>query len=112
MRRVQGRDGRFRRDDRDDRGGVIFVPPPPRGEIVLFDRPGYRGVAQNVREAAAALGAFTNRAQSAQILEGDWELCEQPRWSGRCVRISSSVPDLGRIGLTGVASVRPVDPPR
>ena len=111
MRPAQGREGRRDRDDRNDRGDV-FIAPPTRSEIVLFDRPGYRGVAQNVTEAAAGLGAFANRAQSAQILDGVWELCEQTRWSGRCVRISSSVPDLARIGLSRVASVRPLNQPR
>ena len=87
-------------------------PPPGRSEIVLFDQPGYRGAAENVSTAVAALGAFGNRARSAQVLDGVWELCEEPRWSGRCQRISSSVPDLGRIGLRGIASARPVDPRR
>jgi hypothetical protein len=93
----------------DDRGGVFGRPPAPSGEIVLFDQLGYRGAAQNVTGAAAGLGAFANRAQSVQILNGDWELCEQTQWNGRCVRVSGSVPDLGRIGLRSVASARPID---
>jgi len=97
------------RRDGDDRRDGFFPPPQPRGEIVLFDRTGYRGAAQRVRDAAAGLGQFSNQAQSAQILDGDWELCEEPRWGGRCVRISSSVPDLQRLGLRGVASVRPLE---
>jgi beta/gamma crystallin len=109
MRPVQGREGRRYRDDRNDRDTAFVVPPSPRSEIVLFDQPGYRGGKQNVTEAAAGLGAFANRARSVQILDGVWELCEQSRWNGRCVRVSSSVPDLGRIGLSGVASARPLD---
>ncbi|MEP7306080.1 MAG: beta/gamma crystallin-related protein [Acidobacteriota bacterium] len=110
LRRVGGRDRREGFDDRGDRGGPIGVPRPTRGEIVLFDRPGYRGTAQSVTDASAGLGP--NRAQSAQILGGVWELCDGPRWSGRCVRISSSVPDLAQIGLDAVASARPLDPRR
>jgi beta/gamma crystallin len=88
-----------------------FYPPPPqaRGAIVLFDRPGYRGTAQRVQEPAPGLGQFSYQAQSAQVLDGEWELCEEPRWGGRCVRINSSVPELQRLGLRGVASVRPLD---
>ena len=111
-RRVQGREDRGDRDDSNNRRGVIVEAQPARGEIVLFDGPGYRGAAQRVTAAAAGLGSFANRAQSAQILEGVWELCDEPRWSGRCVRISGSVPDLGRIGLRSVASARPLDQPR
>jgi hypothetical protein len=111
MRPVRGRDNSRGRDDRNDRDDR-FGPPSSRSEIVLFDQAGYRGAAENVTEAVAGLGAFTNRARSAQILDGVWELCEEPRWSGRCVRVTSSVPDLGRIGLRGVASARPLDPGR
>ena len=99
------------RANRDDRGG-FNAPRQSRSEIVLFDRPGYRGAAQNETGAAANLGAFQNRAQSAQILDGAWELCEEPGWGGRCMRIESSVPDLQSIGLRGVASARPIDPTR
>jgi hypothetical protein len=110
LRRVRGPGGSGDRDRDHDRGG--FVPPPFGGEIVLFDRPGYRGRLQNVTEPAPALGEFGGRARSAQILDGAWELCEGPRFSGRCVRIDGSVPDLGRIGLGGVLSARPVGPAR
>jgi hypothetical protein len=110
MRPVQGREGRRDRDDRNDRRDVSGAPP--RSEIVLFDQAGYRGAAEKVTDAAAGLGAFTNRARSAQILDGVWELCEEPRWNGHCVRITSSVPDLGRVGLRGVASARPLDSAR
>lgn len=102
MRPVQDRDGRRGR-------GSNIGRPSPRSQIVLFDQPGYRGEAQKVTEAAAGLGAFANRARSLQILDGVWELCEEPRWTGRCVRVTSSVPDLGRVGLRGVASARPIE---
>jgi hypothetical protein len=99
------------RADRDNRGG-FNDSRQFRSEIVLFDRPGYRGATQNETGATTNLGAFRNRAQSAQILDGAWELCEEPGWGGRCMRIESSVPDLQSIGLRGVASARPVDSPR
>jgi hypothetical protein len=107
MRPVQGRQGGVNPDDRNGRRDGFIVPP--RSEIVLFDQSGYRGAAQTVTQAAPGLGAFANRARSVQILEGVWELCEQSRWGGRCVRITSSVPDIGRLGLNGVASARPLD---
>jgi len=79
---------------------------------VVRSDPGYRGATQNETGATANLGAFRNRAQSAQILDGAWELCEEPGWGGRCMRIESSVPDLQTIGLRGVGSARPIDPIR
>lgn len=102
LRPVSGRGG-----PRGSGDGGFFRPS--RSEIVLFDQTGYRGEAQKMTEAAAGLGGFTNRARSAQILDGVWELCEEARWRGRCVRVTSSVPDLGRVGLRGVASARPLE---
>jgi hypothetical protein len=99
------------RATQDDRGG-FNAPRQSRSEIVLFDRPSYRGATQSETGATANLGTFRNRALSAQILDGAWELCEEPGWGGRCVRIESSVPDLQSIGLRGVASARPIDPTR
>jgi len=107
IRRVRDRDDRRGGNDRNDRGDL-----PGRSEIVLFDQLGYRGAAENVSTAVAALGAFGNRARSAQVLGGVWELCEEPGWGGRCMRIEGSVSDLQAIGLRGVASARPLDPTR
>jgi len=106
---VQDRQVRSNRDDRNGRSDAFIVPPSSGREIVLFDQTGYRGAAQNVTEAVPGLGAFANRARSVQILDGVWELCEEPRWTGRCVRVTSSAPDLGRVGLRGVASARPLE---
>jgi hypothetical protein len=109
LRRVANRE----RGGVDRRGGLetprTLTPSEPRGEIVLFDRPGYRGAARSVKEPADGLGSFTNRARSAQILHGAWELCDQPRWAGRCVRFANSMPDLDQVGLRGIASARPID---
>jgi hypothetical protein len=111
LRRVRGpgRDERGGMGDRD-RGG--FMPPPPQGELALFEELGYRGRMQKIAGAVPALDAFGSQAKSVQILDGVWELCDGPRWSGRCVRVEGSVPDLGRVGLGGIVSARPVGPAR
>jgi Beta/Gamma crystallin len=63
------------------------------------------------KAAAAILSGFTNRAQSVTIGRGVWELCDGPRFTGRCVTLETSVPDLDAHGLRSrVASVRPVKP--
>ena len=54
-----------------------------------------------------------NRAESVQVFGGVWELCERPQFGGRCVNVSSSVPDLRSLGLRNrVGSARPAIMPR
>ena len=94
-------------------------PRPDRPEggryIVLFDRTNYRGTPVNYDGPVPNLGAFSRRVSSVTIGRGVWELCEGPNFSGRCVTLEQSVPDLGAYGLRNrVSSVRPAryGPPR
>ncbi len=101
---------RLRDDDRrDGRRGDIAPPAPMRARLVLFDDTGFRGRSFVVTDATAALRAFGDRARSAKIYGGAWELCDSDRFRGRCVMLSESAPDLGRVGLgERVSSARPV----
>lgn len=96
LRRVRGEGGR--------RG----VRPPVGGpQIELFDRVGFRGRSRTLTDPQSSLGAFGRTVQSVRVTRGRWEICEGTRWGGRCVTVSDSVADVGRIGLSGVSSVRP-----
>lgn len=109
----------------DLRGRVASVRPVPRARpippstadsaIILFDRPDYRGTATTFRDAVEYLTGRDSLAQSAAIEGGSWELCEGSGFSGRCITLDRSTPDLEEYGLRDrVGSVRPLrrDPPR
>ncbi len=88
-------------------GGGGYPGDQPR--IALFDRTGYRGRAEDLTSGASNLGSVGEAVESVRIMSGTWELCEGPRWSGRCVTLRDSVSDLSRVGLPyGVGSARPV----
>ena len=88
------------------RGGVPRPPEQGNSYIVLFDRTNYRGNPTNYDGPYPDVGG---RAQSVTIGRGVWELCEGQNYSGRCVTLDQSVPDLGAYNLLNrVYSVRPV----
>ena len=87
-------------------GGNVPPPPPPDpGYIVLFDRPNYQGNPTNYNAAAPNLH---RRSGSVTIGRGVWDLCDGWNFTGRCVTLTTSVPDLGTYGVRDrVLSVRP-----
>lgn len=92
-------------------------PPPPefeRPRLILHSRPNFRGDARELTEAHGEISDFNDRAESATVEGGAWEVCEHARFRGRCVTLRDSVPDLSVYGLRdAVTSARPVsDPPR
>ncbi len=90
------------------RGGRAGGRPPSGGpQIELFDRAGYRGRSRSLTGPEASLGAFGRSVASLRVTSGRWEVCEGTRWSGRCVTVNNRVPDVNRLGLSGVSSVRP-----
>jgi hypothetical protein len=84
------------------------MPPQNDWYIVLYDQPSYRGNPTNYKGPVPSLN---RRAWSVTIGRGVWELCEGANFTGRCITLDQSVPDLGAQGLRGaVRSVRPVGP--
>jgi hypothetical protein len=77
-------------------------------ELILYDRPGYRGAAIVMTRDAFDEGARVNRrAASVAVRGGTWELCDR---TGRCASVSQGVSNLSQVGLNGqITSVRPVD---
>jgi hypothetical protein len=82
-------------------------PPSGGPQIELFDRAGFRGRSRSLTGPEASLGAFGRSVTSLRVTSGRWEVCDGTRWSGRCVSVNNSVPDVNRLGLKGVSSVRP-----
>lgn len=87
-------------------GGVPPRPDPSDpGYIVLFDRPNYQGNPTNYNAAAPNLH---RRSGSVTIGRGVWDLCDGWNFTGRCVTLTTSVPDLATYSLRDrVLSVRP-----
>ncbi len=90
------------------RVGRFPRPPFERDPyIVLFERTNYRGNPRNYSEAVPS--GLGRRVQSVTIGRGSWELCEGNNFTGRCVTLDQSVPDLATYNLRNrISSLRPV----
>jgi len=82
-------------------------PPPSTSDwyVVIFDGPSYQG---NPTNYSGTEGNIFKLARSVTIGRGVWELCQGRNFTGRCVTLSTSVPDLRSYNLRQVASLRPV----
>jgi hypothetical protein len=88
------------------RGGPSTVPALGGDYIILFDRITYRGTPTKHSDPSPNI---SGRAQSVTVGGGVWELCEGQNYSGRCVSLDQSVPDLAVYNLRNrIHSVRPV----
>jgi hypothetical protein len=87
-------------------------PPPPRFEpprLVLYERPNFRGRSREVDDEDGEITDFNDRAQSARVVSGMWQICQHKGFRGRCVTITGDVPDLGVYRLSSaVTSARPL----
>lgn len=83
----------------------------PPAAIALFTSENFYGDVREAFDPFASMHdlAFNDRARSAAVLAGQWELCEHANFTGRCVFIREDVADLSWFGLQGrVSSIRPV----
>ena len=90
------------------------VAPVPL-EIVVFDKPDYKGTSLRISRAVADLAAlkFDNKVASFQIQgAGDWVLCENRNYQGRCARVQLQAGNLKLFQLNDrVSSLYPVPTP-
>ena len=81
-------------------------------EIVLYGRPDFQGreFSANRRHGNLEREGFNDRASSAVVLRERWEVCEQPRFEGRCVVLRPGrYRDLEAMGMgNSISSIRPV----
>ena len=81
-------------------------------DIVLYGREGFggRSFATDKQVWNLERFGFNDRASSAQVRGGRWEVCTDARFSGRCVMLRrGDYPDLRQLGLQGnISSVRPL----
>lgn len=88
------------------RGGYPAAQPP-RPHVVLFDAIDFRGESLVVYENTPALRGFVNRAGSAKVYGGAWQICDAIDFWGRCEMVTANVADLARLGFRNkISSVR------
>lgn len=80
--------------------------------IVVYDKPGYKGRQATIDRAVPDMAAlqFDDKVASFEIRgAGDWMLCENRNYAGRCVRAQSKADDLKVLQIGGrVSSLYPV----
>jgi uncharacterized protein YcfJ len=90
---------------------ALVLASQAMAQIVLYEREGYRGrsvvVDREVRNVERR--ALGNTASSVVVERGRWEVCERPRFQGRCAVLRrGNYPDLRGTGLQWeIASIRP-----
>lgn len=81
-------------------------------EVTLYGREDFRGRAITVEAVTPSLEGttFGDRASSAQVRRGPWQLCSEPNFRGDCMTLQpGDYPSLAAIGLNNrVSSLREV----
>lgn len=81
-------------------------------QITFYAREGFEGASFTTRQPIENLErhGFNDRASSVEVAEGRWEICEAPRFTGRCAVVRPGrYPTLAALGLNNsVSSVRAV----
>ncbi len=90
----------------------VAAPPPTGTEITLFGREGFEGRSVSTREPVRNLERldFGDRASSAIVRGGRFEICDGRGFEGRCMVLRpGQYPSLAAMGMNdAVSSVRPV----
>ncbi|MFG5408294.1 beta/gamma crystallin-related protein [Piscinibacter sakaiensis] len=90
---------------------TALVALPAAAQLTVYERDGYAGQALTADRPVPDLQRqrFDNRAASAVVRGGAWEVCEDPGFRGRCVRLEpGSYASLASTGLSRrVSSLRP-----
>jgi len=90
---------------------TVLLASQALAQIVLYEREGFRGrsVVVNGELRNVERRALGNTAASAVVERGRWEVCEEPRFRGRCAVLRrGNYPDLRGTGLQwDIASIRP-----
>lgn len=88
------------------------VAAPAVPSVIVYDQPNFKGNALTIAAATPDLAAlkFDDKVASLAISGGgDWVLCENKNYTGRCVRVQSQADNLNLLQLSGrVSSLYPV----
>jgi hypothetical protein len=90
----------------------IAVAASAAAQVTLYDRQSFGGRSFVVDHPIRSLDptGFNDRAESAVIQAGEWQLCSDADFRGHCAVLGSGeYRDLGRFGLDhNISSIRPV----
>jgi len=90
---------------------ALVLASQAMAQIVVYEREGFRGrsVVINSEMRNVERRALGDTAASAVVERGRWEVCERPRFQGRCAVLRrGNYPDLRGTGLQWeIASIRP-----
>ncbi|HVE54878.1 MAG TPA: beta/gamma crystallin-related protein [Ramlibacter sp.] len=90
---------------------TLVLASQAMAQVVLYEREGFRGrsVVANGEVRNVERRALGETAASAVVERGRWEVCEQPRFQGRCAVLRrGNYPDLRGTGMQwNIASIRP-----
>jgi uncharacterized protein YcfJ len=96
----------------EDRYAPVQGAGQGAGQVTFFEREGFAGRSFATQEQVANLqgSGFNDRAESAVVLDGHWEVCDDARFNGRCVVLRPGrYASLAAMGLNDrVSSVRAV----
>ena len=90
--------------------GGLAIATQAAAQVTFYEHPGFRGESFTTDRQVGNLErfGFNNRASSAIVRGGAWEVCDAPAFGGRCVLLrTGDYPTLGAMGLNdSVSSVR------
>jgi uncharacterized protein YcfJ len=90
---------------------TVVLASQAMAQVVLYERENFRGrsVAINAEMRNVERRALGDKAASVVVERGRWEVCEQPRFQGRCAILRrGNYPNLNASGLNwDIASIRP-----
>ena len=90
---------------------ALLVATHANAQLTFFEREGFggRSFTANAMVVNFERHGFNDRASSVDVLDGQWEVCEDAGFRGRCVTLRPGrYPSLAAIGLNNrVSSTRP-----
>jgi uncharacterized protein YcfJ len=96
-------------------GAALAAALTANAQVTFYSQEGFRGQPYTVNWTASnfAFLGYNDRASSAIVENGDWEVCEDADYGGRCTVLRpGQYPSLNPFGLNNrISSVRPVSMP-
>lgn len=94
--------------------GVAFATQAA-AQVTLYERPDFRGQSVTIDRPVGNMDriGFDDRASSAVVQSGDWQVCEDPGFRGRCAVLHpGEYRSLREVGLNNdISSMRPTGAP-